>query len=308
MLTPRQLPQFSTTLELTIVSYFIFEMASRLLYLSLMTQKINYFFLICLFSLIACNPENKKEKSSEIPTWSSDVASILYKNCTPCHRPGESGAFVILKYADAVKKAKLIKFMTKTKAMPPWPADPNYSHFIGERVLTEEEISLISNWVDNGTPRGDSLNEPKAPIFYTGSYFGKPDLIIKLQKPVLIKGNGTDVFLIAKYSYHIEKDTLVDFVEFVPDQRKLVHHVNGHLVSYDENRKFNYMTGEFIHSDTRTQLMEVYKQMHIPYTDNQEPHFPTLTMNTVYYLPGFIPPVYPKEVGGYRLKRTDCFC
>jgi hypothetical protein len=272
-----------------------------------MTQKLNYFFLLCLFSLIACDPESKKEKSNKIPTWSSDIAPILFKNCTPCHRPGESGAFIILNYADAVKKAKLIKFMTKTRAMPPWPADPGYSHFIGERVLSDEEISLISGWVDNGMPRGDSLHEPKAPTFYTGSYFRKPDLIIRPQKSVSIKGNGTDVFLIAKYPYQIEKDTLVDFVEFVPHQRKLVHHVNGHLVSYDENRKFNYMTGESVHSDTKAQLMDVYKQMHIPYTDNLEPHFPTLTMNTVYYLPGFIPPVYPKEVGGYRLKKNGLF-
>lgn len=191
--------------------------------------------------------------------------------------------------------------------MPPWPADPLYAHFLGERVLTEEEINNIKTWVDNKMPRGDSLKEPKPPVFYKGSYFGKPDLVIRPKKPVSIKGNGTDVFLIMKYPYEIEKDTLLDFVEFVPDQRKLIHHVNGHLVSYDSDRKFNYMSGESINEDTRAKLPEVYREMHLPYIDTKQPEFPALTPNLVYYLPGFVPPAYPKEVGGFKLKKNGVF-
>jgi hypothetical protein len=47
--------------------------------------------------------------------------------------------------------------------------------------------------------------------------------------------------------------------------------------------------------------------MHIPYTDKAQPEFPTLTPNVVYYLPGFIPPAYPKEVGGYHLRKHGAF-
>lgn len=191
--------------------------------------------------------------------------------------------------------------------MPPWPADPTYSHFIGEKTLSSEQIALIKKWVDAGTPRGDSLREPAVPEFFEGSYFGKPDLVIYPQKAVSIKGNGTDVFLITKYPYEIEKDTLLDFAEFVPDQRKLIHHVNGHLVSYDAKRKFNYMTGLSVHSDIRTNLKEVFRKMHFPYTDKGEPEFPPMTPNIVYYLPGYIPPAYPAEVGGYHFKKHGAF-
>lgn len=253
----------------------------------------------------ACTNSNKEQNQSV--TWSNGVAQIIYSNCTPCHRPGESGPFNLLSYKDAVKKAKQIKFVTQTGYMPPWPADINYTHFVNEKSLLPEQIKQIQQWVDGGTPRGDSLQEPLTPLFYTGSNFGKPDLVIKLKEAVKIKGNGTDAFLILKYPYEIEKDTLVDFVEFVPVQRKLVHHVNGHLVSYNASRKFNYQSGQNVNTDTRAQLMAVYDSMHIPYTDNLQPKFPTLTPNTVYYLPGYIPPTYPKEVGGYRLKKNGLF-
>lgn len=268
--------------------------------------RLDLFLLTALVLILFSCTEAVRQKVEDV-TWSNQIAPIIYKNCTPCHRPGEAGPFDLLGYKDAVKKGNLIKFVTQNGYMPPWPADANYVHFAGERVLSQQEKDWIKIWVGQGMPRGDSLREPKAPQFYTGSYFGKPDLVIKPQRPVEIKGNGTDVFLIMKYPYQIEKDTLIDFVEFVPNQRKLIHHVNGHLLSYDENREFNYMTGESIHMDTRSKLNDVYREMHIPYTDHKQPEFPTLTPNTVYYLPGYVPPVYPKEIGGYRLKKNGAF-
>lgn len=269
-----------------------------------MTKQLSRLALWLMVFAVACQ---EKPQTQETITWAQHIAPIVYKNCTPCHRPGESGAFPLLNYRDAVKKARLIKFVTQSRYMPPWPADASYSHFIGERVLSEEEIAAIKSWVDSNTPRGDSLAEPAPPVFYTGSYFGKPDLVIPAQKPVAIKGNGTDVFLIVKFPYELEKDTLLDFVEFVPHRRKLVHHVNGHLVSYDPNRTFNYTSGECISEDVLLTVQEVYKKMHIPYTDGKEPEYPTLTPNLVYYLPGFVPPAYPREVGGYRLRKNGLF-
>ncbi|MDI1354006.1 MAG: cytochrome c [bacterium] len=269
--------------------------------------------LLCLFVVIisfSCEQDKgPKQKQHQIKsaTWSAEVAPIILKNCTPCHRPGESGAFDLLNYRDAFRKGKLIKFVTQTKYMPPWPADPSYSHFVGERALSDSDIELIKLWVDGGMPRGDSTSEPQAPKFYKGSYFRKPDLVIKPQKAVEIRGNGQDVFLIMKFPYEIPRDTIIDFVEFVPHHRKLVHHVNGHLVSYDSKRTFNYFSGEVIHSDTRSQLVEVYSGMHVPYTDKMEPHFPTLTPNVVYYLPGYLPPSYPPELGGYRMRKNGMF-
>ncbi|MCU0361079.1 MAG: hypothetical protein MUF75_10245 [Bacteroidia bacterium] len=273
-------------------------------------MKATCFLLVLVIGLFqSCQYE---EQSSEIHipetiSWSEHVAPIVFRNCTPCHRPGESGPFSLLSYADAVKKAAKIRFVTQSGYMPPWPADAEYTHFAGERVLSKTEKAIIKSWVDKGMPRGDSLKEPPAPEFHKGSFFGKPDLVVRAMEAVQIKDHGRDLFLIMKFPYEIEKDTLVEFVEFVPHQRKLVHHVNGHLVSYDAGRAFNYMSGTSIHSDTRARLLEVYENMHIPYTDGKDPKYPTLTLNTVYYLPGYLPPNYPESVGGYRLKKQGVF-
>lgn len=269
-----------------------------------------YYLISCISTILfSCSEtiENTGTSISEKITWSQHIAPIIYTNCSPCHRPNQSGPFNLLSYSDAVKKAKQIKFVTQTRYMPPWPADPAYSHFIGERILSQQQIDQVKKWVETNTPRGDSTQEPIRPVFNERSFFGKPDLVIKAKDLVKIKGNGTDAFLIVKYPYEIAQDTIADLIEFVPQQRKLVHHVNGHLISYDAKRTFNYMNGESVHGDTKAKLMDVYQNMHIPYTDKLQPQFPTLTPNTVYYLPGYTPPVYPSEIGGYRLKKNGAF-
>ncbi len=47
--------------------------------------------------------------STAVPTFSKDVAPILYRNCVGCHRPGEIGPMSLLTYSDARPHAKAIR-------------------------------------------------------------------------------------------------------------------------------------------------------------------------------------------------------
>jgi hypothetical protein len=265
---------------------------------------------LCSFALfLYCCSDNKKEEiaiSSDV-TWSENIAPIIFKNCTPCHRPGESGPFSLLNYHDAVRNANKIKFVTGAKFMPPWPADPTYSHFADERSLSDSSIALIKKWVEDKMPRGDSTKEPSAPTFYPGSYFGKPDMVIKMQEPVKIKGNGTDAFMMVKFPYELNEQKYVQYVEFVPGQRKLVHHVNGHLLTYDPKRRFNYKSRESVLSDAFNNYTDAYSKMGLTYIDNKKPELPALLPNVVYYLPGYIPPTYNEDIGGFTLPKNGVF-
>src|SRR5215831_14549615 len=110
----------------------------------------------------SCSRPNQRKEN---PTFSEDIAPIIFKNCAPCHRPGEVGPFPLLTYEDVSKKAKTIAVVTQARYMPPWPADPSYSHFTGERVLSDAEIQLIKSWVEHGSPDGDPARMPPLPQF-----------------------------------------------------------------------------------------------------------------------------------------------
>jgi hypothetical protein len=94
------------------------------------------FILFIVIGFWSCKEEvtenNITVKSN--PTF-EDIAPIIYKNCTPCHRAGESGPIEFMTYDDVKKNVNKIKFVTQSGYMPPWPADDSYTHFIGERKL-----------------------------------------------------------------------------------------------------------------------------------------------------------------------------
>src|SRR5579872_7397774 len=89
------------------------------------------------------------------PTFSQDVAPILYKNCTNCHRPGEIAPMSFLTYKDARPWARSIANQVSRGIMPPWHSDPSHGEFLNDRRLSTAEKETIVKWVSAGAPEGD---------------------------------------------------------------------------------------------------------------------------------------------------------
>ena len=64
---------------------------------------------LCLGALTAAAPQNSATAQAGVPTYTKDVAPILFKNCTGCHRPGEIGPMSLLTYDDVRPRAKDIR-------------------------------------------------------------------------------------------------------------------------------------------------------------------------------------------------------
>jgi hypothetical protein len=257
--------------------------------------------LILCFLFASCRSHSAKEN----PTFSEDISPIIFKNCAPCHRPGEVGPFPLLSYSDVIKKGKTIAAVTKARYMPPWPADPAYSHFAGERVLTGDEIQLIQNWVTNGSPPGDPAKLPPQPQFAKESAYGKPDLVVKMREPLRIPGDNMDRFMVIKIPYEIPKDKFVRAIEFVPGNRKLIHHMNGHIVQYEDKKKDPSEGPYVVDRASLKALEESYDAIHLL---NDDGSYPDLTRSVANYLPGGVSPAgYPEGIGGWKLTRRGAF-
>ncbi len=142
-----------------------------------------------LISALACAgivSAADSEKNAGVPTFNRDIAPILYKNCSNCHRPGEVAPFALLTYQDAAKRAKQIAAITQARVMPPWKATPGYGDFLDERRLTEQQIASIANWAAHGAPEGDAAEKPAVPKFATGWIGGEPNQIFKMTKSVSV--------------------------------------------------------------------------------------------------------------------------
>jgi hypothetical protein len=189
--------------------------------------------------------------------------------------------------------------------MPPWPADPHYTEFVGQRVLSERDIKILEKWAAEGMAEGSKEKLPPLPNYSAGSEVGTPDMRILVQ-PVLLTANSPDRFLLVKVPFELPSDTFASLIEFVPGRRNVVHHVNGDMVKYDYNKKNDVFAGErmvdMVH-DTAT-LLQGYQRLGLP---NDDGSYPTLQKSVVNYLPGVVGQRYPEGIGGFLLSRKGAF-
>src|SRR5262245_47083840 len=89
--------------------------------------------------LVSVAASGQAARPAEVPTFTKDVAPILFKNCTSCHRPGEIAPMSLLTYEDARPYARAIFEEVRDGHMPPWHADAPDGTFTNERKLTAAE-------------------------------------------------------------------------------------------------------------------------------------------------------------------------
>tara|TARA_B100000795_G_scaffold67136_1_gene46104 strand:+ start:21795 stop:23138 length:1344 start_codon:yes stop_codon:yes gene_type:complete len=251
---------------------------------------------VILLIISSCSTETKQYNFVE------DVAPIIFENCSSCHHKGGAAPFAMVKYHDVAKRAKMIAHVTSSGYMPPWPADTDYSHFIGEKTLSEKEITILNDWYLHGVAPGDTLgfaNYNFVDVIRQG--IGEPDLVLKMNKPFFIPGDNKDRFMVAKFPFTIASDTNIRLVEFVPDNKQLVHHVNAHLLTYQETKDSHLLQVPFVNSEDHTDSSAFYA-LNIPYENGG---FPILNPSIANYLPGVEPFIYPEGIGGARISKQS---
>ena len=159
------------------------------------------------------------------PTYSKDVAPILYKNCTTCHRPGGLGPFSLLNYDTAKKNVDDIRDAVKTGLMPPWHAEGPHGTFLNDRRLSDIEKQTILRWIDAGAKKGNLSALPPAPVYPTSWEIGEPDAIVKMPDDFTVPAKGTVEYQYFEIPTNFTEDKWVQAIEFMPGAREVVHHV-----------------------------------------------------------------------------------
>ena len=167
-----------------------------------------------------------------VPTFTKDVAPILYANCTSCHRPGEIAPMSLMTYEEARPWAKSIRDEVTEGTMPPWHADAPKGTFHNERVLTAEEKDILTKWANGGAPKGDPKDMPATPTYADGWVLGKPDAVFEMEQPYKLPADGTIEYEYFYIPTNFTDAKWVKSIEVRPGNREVVHHV---LVYYRAN-------------------------------------------------------------------------
>ena len=159
--------------------------------------------VVCIAGLVAVAAVPAAAQTGERQiTYSKDIAPILQRSCTSCHRPNSIAPMSLLTYEQVRPFARAIKFRTGLRnapgargVMPPWFIERNVGvqQFKEDTSLSDEQIEMIAKWADSGAPQGNPADAPPPQVFADGQAWsmGKPDLIVASPK-VLVKGVGSD--------------------------------------------------------------------------------------------------------------------
>jgi len=184
--------------------------------------------LVVIASVIvvgAAAHQDQTVPTANVPTFTKDVAPILYKNCTSCHRPGEIAPMSLLTYEDARPRAKAIRDEISAGTMPPWHADAKVGHFLNERRLSDADRNTLLRWAAGGAPKGDPKDQPPIPKYTDGWTIGEPDLVLTLPQEYKVPADGFVEYEYLEVPTNLKEDRWVQALEVRPGNRAVVHHV-----------------------------------------------------------------------------------
>ncbi len=163
---------------------------------------------------------------AQIPQWSTDVAPILYNHCTGCHHSGGIAPFALMTFMDALNEAPAMLYDVQHRIMPPWPPDPSYNRLAHERLLSQQEINTISDWVNGNTPQGSLSQAPPPPVYNNlGAIPGTPDFIGQIPTYTSTATIGHDVYQCFVIPNNQSVDRYITAFEAIPGNAGMVHHV-----------------------------------------------------------------------------------
>ena len=172
-------------------------------------------------------------------TFAKDVAPILQAKCQNCHREGSMAPMSLVSYEETRPWAKSIKQRVATRNMPPWHLDKTVGiqQFQNDMSLTDEQISIISRWVDAGAPLGDPKDMPapkqwpKDEGWQLAAQFGQPDFVLS-SPSYTMPAKGQDVWFKPLTLIPLTEPRWVRAVEMRPATaagRKITHHALAYL-------------------------------------------------------------------------------
>jgi len=171
-------------------------------------------------------PQNAGDTASaRTPTFSRDVAPIVFAKCAGCHRPGEVAPMSLLSFKEVRPWAGAIREKVATRVMPPWHADRAYGAFRNNPSLSQAEIDTIVSWVNAGAPEGNPKETPALPKFAEGWQIGKPDQVFEMAADFEVPARGTIDYQYFEVPTNFAEDRWMQAGEVRAGDRAHVHHI-----------------------------------------------------------------------------------
>ena len=148
---------------------------------------IRRLILVAPLALGICAHLRAHDISSTPITWNREISRIFYERCVSCHRP-DGTSFSLMTYPDVQPRAVAIRDAVLSRRMPPWGAVKGFGDFRNDQALTAEQIELITDWVQDDTPKGNNPRMlPAAPKLSPAASVTVPAGAVRVSDTMMVK-------------------------------------------------------------------------------------------------------------------------
>jgi hypothetical protein len=192
--------------------------------------------VVLLLGSLAASVSAQAAPAASTPTFTKDVAPIVFEKCASCHRKGEVAPMTLTSFDEVRPWAKVIRNKVASREMPPWFADPAHTlKMRNDRSLSQAQIDTIVAWVDGGAPKGRDIDLPPLPKFAEGWTAGRePDAILEMPVEFSIPAEGELGVQMFYSKVPWSEDRFAETIELRPGNRGVVHHAGVFVVDIPE--------------------------------------------------------------------------
>ncbi len=166
-------------------------------------------------------------------SYTRDIVPILQDNCVACHHDGGIGPWSMSSHTMVQGWSKMMQEVVMTQRMPPGQIDPHVGKNFQELAgLSVPEKQMLMHWIEAGASMGPEEKDPLPTMEFNDPEYtlGTPDMIFTVPAQT-IPATGILDYRYIPVKLDLDKDIWVRAVEFIPGDRKALHHVIAYLSS-----------------------------------------------------------------------------
>ena len=194
-----------------------------------------------LMAFLAACGESKAppEPPAPPPTYHRDIAPLVQQKCGNCHVEGGIAPFSLQRYEEVFPMRTAIQAAVKLRSMPPWMPAQDCTDYEHDRSLSDEQIALISRWVDEGGAEG---NPADAPTTVAPPNVGLSRVDLELVMPqAFTPTQSPDDYRCFVIDWPETEVRYVSGFRANPGQASIVHHVIAFLALPNEVAQYQAM-------------------------------------------------------------------
>lgn len=166
------------------------------------------------------------------PTYHRDIAPLVQEKCGSCHTPGGIAPFPLQTYAQVFEMRWAVQAAVKARIMPPWMPAQDCTEYLQDRSLSNEQIDLLSRWVEEGGVEGDVADAPGSTGVSEGG-LSRTDLEIGMAEP-FTPTQRPDQYRCFVLDWPETAVRYVSGFRGTPGQPSIVHHIVAFIARPDE--------------------------------------------------------------------------